>query len=139
MTANLSAKKLCCAAMLTGGALVYPAAELVWRGRTHWSMSLAGGACALLIHLCNRRMRRRSVVLRCSVGCAIITGVEFATGCVVNRLLGWNVWDYSAAPLNLLGQICLPYCALWFFLSLPVIMASTILEHKRLSGAIVFS
>lgn len=25
-----------------------------------------------------------------------------------------GVWDYSAAPFNLLGQICLPFTLLWF-------------------------
>ena len=27
---------------------------------------------------------------------------------LVNRVMHLGVWDYSAAPFNLLGQICLP-------------------------------
>lgn len=46
----------------------------------------------------------------------LITAAEFATGLVVNLLLGWQVWDYSAEPANLLGQICLRYSFYWFCL-----------------------
>lgn len=120
-------------ALFAGGGIVYTAAELLWRGHSHWTMTLAGGFCALLIHLANRRMRPRGVplALRCLAGCGIITAVELSVGCVVNRLLGWNVWDYSSVPLNFLGQICPLYCVMWFLLSLPVICVSGWLEHRR--------
>jgi uncharacterized membrane protein len=45
-------------------------------------------------------------LLRCLVGCGIITSPEFIVGCIVNRGLHMNVWDYSAQKFNLLGQIC---------------------------------
>ena len=51
------------------------------------------------------------------IGSTIITVLEFITGCIVNLWLGWNVWDYSNLPLNLLGQICLPFSILWYFIS----------------------
>ena len=51
------------------------------------------------------------------IGSTIITVLEFITGCIVNLWLGWNVWDYSNLPLNLLGQICLPFSTLWYFIS----------------------
>ncbi len=31
------------------GGMGYVGLELVWRGRSHWSMFLAGGACFLLV------------------------------------------------------------------------------------------
>lgn len=113
------------AAMFTLGAAAYPAVELLWRGHTHWAMSLTGGVCTLMIHLLNRRMRHRGLAARCAMGCAVITGVEFSVGCVVNRLLGWNVWDYSNVPFNIMGQVCLLYSAFWFLLSLPVVAVSS--------------
>lgn len=113
------------AAMFALGALAYPVVELMWRGRTHWTMSLTGGLCTLLIHLGNRRMHRAGLTARCGMGCAVITCTEFAVGCVVNRLLGWNVWDYSHVPLNILGQICPVYSIFWFLLSLPVLAVSS--------------
>ncbi|MBE6758798.1 MAG: hypothetical protein E7554_01740 [Ruminococcaceae bacterium] len=124
--------------MFSLGASVYPVVELVWRGRTHWTMSVTGGLCTLLIHLCNRRMSSRGTAARCGAGCAVITLTEFAVGCVVNRLLGWNVWDYSSAPLNILGQICPLYCGFWFVLSLPVLAVSTWLEEHTSRREIVF-
>ena len=47
-------------------------------------------------------------------GAAAVTLLELATGLIVNRWLGWNVWDYSDMPLNFMGQICLPFTLLWF-------------------------
>ena len=41
-------------------------------------------------------------------------------GCVVNRLLKWQVWDYSGRFGNLLGQVCPLYTGLWFLLCIPV-------------------
>ena len=48
---------------------------------------------------------------QCIIGSFVVTGIEFVSGCIVNLWLGWNVWDYSHLPLNLLGQICLPFFA----------------------------
>jgi len=125
------------AAMFALGAAAYPVVELIWRGHTHWTMSLTGGLCTLFIHLCNRRMSSRSLAARCGAGCAVITCTEFAVGCIVNRILGWNVWDYSSAPLNILGQICPLYCFFWLVLSLPVLAVSNLLEHRRMCSDIL--
>ena len=37
--------------VFTAGGLGYGGLELLWRGRTHWSMLLCGGVCAVLIYL----------------------------------------------------------------------------------------
>lgn len=47
------------------------------------------------------------------MGAGIITGVELVFGLVFNRALGMGVWDYSRVPLNLWGQICLPFTLIW--------------------------
>ncbi len=102
------------------GGVIYNLIELLWRGFTHWSMTVAGGLCVLILHLLNERMRGRGLLFRCLVGCAVITGVEFVVGVVVNLGLGLNVWDYSAMPGNVLGQICPAFSCMWFLLSVPV-------------------
>ena len=105
------------AAAFTLGFAGYPLLELLWRGRTHWSMALAGGVAGLLLYpLCIKRGAR----FICCKTAAVITGVELVFGCVFNLLLKQNVWDYSKKPLNFLGQICLPYTCLWFCLGVPV-------------------
>ena len=58
------------------------------------------------------------------IGAAGITVLEFCTGCIVNLWLGWDVWDYSGMPGNILGQICPQYMLLW----LPVSLAGIVLD-----------
>lgn len=104
---------------LTGG-IAYPVLEIVWRGHTHYSMALAGGICLCGIHeICNRRMKNRPLIEKCLAGAGIITGVELAVGVIFNGVLKMQVWDYSALPLNLFGQVCLPFSLLWALLTLP--------------------
>ena len=81
-------------------------------------MLLAGGVCFLLIYLNATRMRcaRWQVWL---LSAAEVTTAELLVGLLVNRTLGWAVWDYSALPLNLGGQICLRYSLYWLALSVP--------------------
>ncbi|MBO5976151.1 MAG: hypothetical protein J6P94_03100, partial [Oscillospiraceae bacterium] len=50
---------------------------------------------------------------------AVILAIEFVAGIIINIILGWRVWDYSAHPYNLYGQICLPFALCWFGLSIP--------------------
>ena len=102
------------------GSCAYPTLEVLWRGYTHSSMALAGGVCMVLINrICCERMEKKSLAARCAAGSLIITGVEFALGILVNRVLHLHVWDYSALPMNILGQVCIPFSALWFFLTIP--------------------
>lgn len=101
------------------GAVGYPLLEMAWRGRTHWSMSIAGGASAVLI---GRIRRLRASTARRAIMCAAgITAVEYACGKLWNR--DHRVWDYRRVPLNLRGQICLPYTLLWGGLSAALIKA----------------
>lgn len=103
---------------LIGGRL-YTWIELLWRGRTHWTMFMLGGACFVIMGLLNEHIFPWELGLfqQCLISATIITVFEFATGCIVNLWLGWNVWNYSDVPFNLLGQICLPFFFLWIGLS----------------------
>lgn len=104
---------------LTGGA-IYPTLEIAARGRTDFSMAVAGGLCLCLIdHICNGKIKDEPLYVRCAAGSGIITGVEFMIGVLVNLILRLNVWDYSSMPLNILGQICLPFSLLWFAATIP--------------------
>lgn len=101
------------------GGRVYTWIEILWRGYTHWTMFVLGGACFVIMGLLNEhRIPWHWCLLRQSVVSAvIITIFEFFTGCIVNLWLGWDVWDYSSLPLNLCGQICLYFFLLWIPLS----------------------
>ncbi len=105
------------------GGTVYQTLELWWRRRTHWTMFLAGGVCAVLLEfLCNGVFFVLPLFFKCLLGALIITAVEFTFGCVVNLKLGMNVWDYSSVKGNVLGQICPLYSILWGIISLPALL-----------------
>lgn len=53
---------------------------------------------------------------QCLIGTLITLVIEFVSGYILNIKLGLDIWDYSSIPFNLMGQICLPYGILWFFL-----------------------
>lgn len=100
------------------GGLVYISLELLWRNYTHWTMGVLGGVCFICLGLINEILSWETpLALQMLIGSIVITILEFITGCIVNLWLGWNVWDYSNLPLNLLGQICLPFSILWYFVS----------------------
>lgn len=101
------------------GAATYSTLEIIWRGHTHWTMGVVGGACFVCICKLSRQMQGSATWKKCLAGTGAITAIEFVSGLIVNKKLGLGVWDYSSLPMNLLGQICLPYCALWFLLCIP--------------------
>ena len=109
------------------GAIIYSLVEVITRGYTHWTMTITGGVAFLLIYLINVNMKTSSLILRCLIGCLIITAIEFAVGMLVNRTLHMNVWDYSEQKLNLFGQICPLFSFLWFLICIPGTALSFIL------------
>jgi len=98
--------------------VVYLAIEILWRGHTHISMLVVGGLCGVLVGLVNQApvFYRAPVIVQSIIGAAIVLAVEFVSGCILNLWLGLNVWDYTGKFGNVLGQICLPYAALWVLL-----------------------
>ncbi len=106
------------AAVFAFGAVCYSLLEILWRGFTHWSMALTGGFCFAAIYQIQQKLSGAALWRKALLGCALITGAEFVVGCIVNLWLRWEVWDYSAHPLNLLGQICPLFSLVWFALCL---------------------
>ena len=111
----------------TGGA-TYLTLELLYRGRSHGSMFLAGGICFLMMGQLNRVEPRLPLPLRAVVGSLIVTGVELAMGMAVNR--NYQVWDYRNQPGNFMGQICPRFTALWLPLSLAGLVLFRYLDEK---------
>lgn len=110
------------------GGVGYVGLELLWRGRSHASMFLAGGVCFLLLGKLNQARPRLPLPIRCVTGAGIITCVELAAGLLANR--EYHVWDYRSLPLNFYGQICLPYCLLWIPVSFGAMLLYDWLEEK---------
>lgn len=81
--------------VFASGGIIYSLIEVVFRGFTHWTMTLTGGAALLIIYITNIKIKTKGLIVRCLAGCAIITSLEFIVGCIVNRGLHMQVWDYS--------------------------------------------
>ena len=88
---------------LTGGA-GYCLIEILYRGRTHYSMFFAGAIVLSSFYYINQKYEM-SFGLKCLVGMLIITGVELLFGLIFNIILKEHVWDYSGVPLNFLGTV----------------------------------
>ncbi len=113
------------------GGIGYGLIEVMWRGRTHPSMVVTGGLCLLIVRMINRRFFTVSIIKRSLMCTASITAIEFVVGCVVNIWLGLGVWDYSDLKMNLLGQVCPLYSALWFCICVPLVFVMSLIIRKN--------
>ena len=111
------------------GGSAYVLLELLFRGRSHYSMFLAGGTCLLLVGHLNRVKPKLPPLFRALAGAGIITAVELLTGLLANR--DYRVWDYRDVPLNYRGQICAGFSLLWIGAA-----ALVLLIHDPLEKAI---
>lgn len=102
------------------GGLGYFCLEIIYRGYSHWTMFLTGG----IAFLCLFTLFTASIPLpfwaRCIAGGLIVTSIEFVVGVIVNKWLGWDVWDYSSLPFNLFGQISLSFSLIWLVICIPI-------------------
>lgn len=110
------------------GGVIYSAVEVIFRGYTHWSMTLTAGLSLLIMYRHFDSHPEEGILTRCLFGMVTITTLEFIAGCIFNIALNYDVWDYSDMYLNFMGQICPTFCAAWFLISLP---AAIICEYVR--------
>ena len=113
--------------LFAAGGAGYVGLELLWRGRSHSSMFLAGGCCFLLLGMLDRA-KRLPLLLRGAAGAGIVTAVELVAGLLVNR--DYTVWDYRQMPFNFLGQVCLSYSLLWIPVSFGAMLLHRLFAHK---------
>ena len=112
------------------GCFVYSLLEVSSRGFTHWTMTLTGGIILTILYEMFTHLKNIPLWQKCILGSLIITAVEFTVGVIVNIIFGWNVWNYSDMPLNILGQICLPFTVLWFFLCIPAAFVCNAIQNR---------
>lgn len=112
------------------GGLIYITIELICRGYSHWTMFILGGACFIMIGSINNFLSWETpLAVQAVIGGFIITTLEYITGCIVNIKLGWDIWDYSDLPLNIKGQVCVPFMILWILLSVIAIVVDDYLRY----------
>lgn len=124
-------KKICKTIILFGiGGLLYICCELLFRGYSHWTMFLVGGLCFLCIGAINEIIPWDMPIWQQGIiGAVIVTAIEFVSGCIINIRLGWDVWDYSDMPFNILGQICLPFTMIWFMMAIIAVILDDYLRY----------
>ncbi|MGJ0848756.1 putative ABC transporter permease [Tissierella praeacuta] len=113
------------------GGISYFFIEILWRGYSHITMFILGGLCFISVGLVKEyyfTFKKPLLIQQC-ISCLIITILELIFGLILNVKLGLDVWDYSNFKFNFMGQICLRYSILWFFLSLPTIIFYDYLRH----------
>lgn len=118
----------------SSGGVGYGIIELIWRGRTHWTMIIAGGACFVIFSLIADKCKKRTLIFKSALCALSVTAIELLFGLLFNMLLKMNVWDYSGMPFNLLGQICLEYTLLWGLLGAAAIKIIGLLERNLFKG-----
>jgi uncharacterized membrane protein len=94
-------------------------------------MFLLGGICFILIGEINEHLSwEMSILKQGLIGAGIITSLEFIFGYILNIQLQLGIWNYSNIPFNILGQICLPFSIIWFFISIIAIILDDFLRWK---------
>lgn len=116
--------------LLLIGGTTYFGIEMLWRGYSHWTMALVGGICFVLIGAINEYIPwDMGFIDQALLGAIIVTAVEFISGLILNVWLGLGIWDYSSLPMNVMGQICLPFFFAWIVLSAVAIVVDDYLRY----------
>ena len=125
-----SSKTIEYAALFLLGGLAYVFIEILFRGFSHISMFALGGICFILCGGINEILSWDTpLFIQMGICCIIITVLEFIFGVVLNIWLGLQIWDYSGMPLNIMGQICLPFTVAWYFLSAAAIILDDYIRY----------
>lgn len=107
------------------GGATYVTIEVFWRGYSHWTMFVLAALLFILIGMLNNTFSwSLGLVWQTFFGTAGATLLELGFGIVVNLWLGWDIWDYSDMPGNILGQICPQYAFLW----IPLVLLAILLD-----------
>lgn len=111
------------------GFFIYTMLEITGRGRTHWTMGIVGGIVLAVLYSMEGRLCAGRLI-RAVLGAMFVTAAEFTAGVFDNLIMGWNVWDYSERPLNILGQVCPLFSFVWVLLCLLAGFLTTALYYQ---------
>ena len=100
--------------------LIYTMLELMWRGRTHWTMFLCAGLCGLVMANVNNNLLEfdTDFLKQVVVSALCCTGFEFLFGIMFNR--DFSIWDYRElwGTIHILGdQVNILFFGIWIIIS----------------------
>lgn len=111
------------------GSVVYPVIELAYRKRTHPTMALAGGLGVCAIAAIYKSKKCRPIWRQALMGGISITMIELGIGMLFNK--HYHIWDYRRSPMNVRGQICLPFTFAWCGLSYLALLGMRMSDSVR--------
>lgn len=114
----------------SSGGIGYGIIELMWRGRTHWTMIIAGGLCFIIFSKIAEKYRQKALAYKAALCAAGVTCIELIFGIIFNMIFKLNVWDYSNIPFNFLGQICPMFTVIWGILGCAFIPLADYMNRK---------
>lgn len=106
----------------TGG--MYFFMEVAWKtfhgkpDTISWTMFLLAIILAIPLERFGAELPWEMPLMAQSAICGLaITSVEFFAGLIINVWFGMGVWDYSAMPGNIMGQVCPQFLVMWIVLA----------------------
>ena len=111
------------------GGMTYMTIEMVYRGYSDYTMAVLGGMAFVFIGCINNFIPwEMSLVNQCLIGgILIVTPLEYLFGVLFNQ--AYTIWDYRNVPLNIDGQICLPFSLIWCLLSIVAIVIDDYIRY----------
>ena len=99
---------------------IYTMLELIWRGRTHWTMFLCAGLCGLVIANINNNWLEFDTDFRIQVfvSALMCSTFEFFFGIIFNE--DFSIWDYRGmwGTVHALGdQVNVIFFGIWIIIS----------------------
>lgn len=100
--------------------LIYVGLELLWRGRSHWTMFLCAGLCGLVMANINNNWLEFDTDFRIQV-CAsalLCSTFEFLFGIIFNG--DFSIWDYRGlwGTIHILNdQVNILFLGVWLLIS----------------------
>lgn len=100
-------------------------------GQSSLWMFLVGGLLGLTLGKMNEIKTTRNLMYPFNIlaGATMITFIELVSGIILNRWLGFDIWDYSGAKYNFLGQIDLIHSTCWIILTPFVFWVDDVMKH----------
>ena len=100
--------------------LIYIVLELLWRGRTHWTMFVCAGICGLVMAAVNDNWLEFETDFRIQVVASALmcSTMEFIFGIIFNG--DFTIWDYRGlwGTIHVLGdQVNVLFFGIWIIIS----------------------
>lgn len=100
------------------------------KGHTSLWMGLVGSLVGLVLrHVHDSMLSNLNYKISVFLGAICITTMELISGLILNKWLGFNIWDYSSSPLNFMGQICISMSMVWLAITPAVYWVSDVVDH----------